>query len=79
MSDLKLPTTATGAVKTALDWKLLLVVFIIAVIVAYLMSKVFKNEIVIKDSQGNITGKGEIQQTLNKSILPDFHKEEQQG
>lgn len=52
--------SAVSGVKNALNVKTIVFMLVITVIVTLLMSYILKNEIIIKDANGNVTGKGEI-------------------
>ncbi len=71
MSEMKIPDSATGAVKTALNWKLLLVIIIISLIVAVIMNQLYKPTFTITDANGNVTGSGTIDRKFNKKIIPN--------
>lgn len=62
-----LPTPITSAVagaKSAFNVKTVVLMLVLTVIVTLLMSYILKNEIIIYDNAGNITGKGEIKNSL---------------
>lgn len=70
MAEIQIPDSATKAVSNAFNWKLLLMVVIIAIIVSWIINKLYKPSFIIKDANGNVTGTGEITRAFNKSIIP---------
>ncbi len=55
-----IPEGISGAASKALNWKLLLTVLIITIIVVWIMGKISRQEVVLYDDNGNITGQGEV-------------------
>lgn len=65
------PNVITGATNTigkAFDWKKILFLVIMTIIVTLIMSYVMKQEVVLYDSNGNITSKGEIKPIVKFSL-----------
>lgn len=60
--------SAVAGAKSALNLKTIAFMLVITVIVTLLMSYILKNEIVLYDKDGNITGKGEIKPKMNFSV-----------
>lgn len=59
---------ATSAVGKALNWKNLLFLVILTVIVTLITSYILKQEVVLYDNNGNAFGKGEIKPKLKVTI-----------
>ncbi len=55
-------------VKSAFNWKVLLIILIIAILVSWAMSKIMKTELVITDTNGTVTGKATQAKTFNYQI-----------
>lgn len=53
-------TEATTTVGRALNWKNVLFLLILTVVITLIMSYVLKQEVVLYDAQGNVIQKGEI-------------------
>lgn len=59
---------ATNAVERAFNWRNLLYMTLISILVVLIMSWVMKNEITLVDNQGNVIGKGEVKPKLKVKI-----------
>ncbi len=57
------PANVTQAVGKALNWKLLLTVLIIAILVTWIMSKIMKQTVVLLDENGEEVAQGEVRRT----------------
>jgi hypothetical protein len=69
MSDMTTPVKqTTEGIKKAFDLKLLIMVTIVAIIVTFVVSYVVKNEVILYDNSGNVTGKGEIKPAFKLKI-----------
>ena len=53
----------TAGTKQALDLKTLVAVMIVTLIVVFLVSKIVRKTITIRDSSGNVTGTGTLDDT----------------
>lgn len=54
------PTSAPISSSGTLNVKALVIMVLIAVIIAYCMSKIMKNDITLYDANGNVIGQGEL-------------------
>ena len=71
---MEIPTTATTAVKTAFNWKLIVTILILVIVVSWILSKIAKQTVVIKDENGNVIGNGEIVRKMNALLIPSALK-----
>jgi hypothetical protein len=55
-------------VKSAFNWKVLLVILVVAIIVSWAMNKVMTTEFTITDQNGNVVGKGTQDKKFNYNI-----------
>lgn len=55
-----LPNAAAQAVKSALNWKNVITTVVLTVVVIYLISFVLSPKVILKDSSGKVTAKGDI-------------------
>lgn len=61
-------TEATTTVGKAFNWKNLLFLVVLTVVVTLIVSYIMKQEVVLYDNTGNTIGKGEIKPTVKFSI-----------
>ena len=54
--------------KQAFNWKFLLVILIVAIIISWAMNKIMTTEMVITDPSGNVIGKGTQEKKFNYNI-----------
>lgn len=59
---------APAAIKNALNWKFVLAVLVIAIIVTYAMNKIMKTSLTITDTAGNVIGTGTQEKTFNYNL-----------
>lgn len=51
----------------SINFKALIITVLIAIIVAILVSKATKNEVILRDANGNVVAMGDIKTTLRKA------------
>lgn len=59
---------ATTTVGKAFNWKNLLFLVVLTVIVTIIVSYILKQEVVLYDANGQVTGKGEIKPSLKFGV-----------
>ncbi len=59
---------ATTTVGKAFNWKNLLFLVVLTVVVTLIVSYIMKQEVVLYDNAGNVTGKGEIKPKIKFSV-----------
>lgn len=64
---MELPGTP-AIVKSAFNWKVLLVILVIAILVSWAMNKIMTTEFVLTDTAGNVVGKGTQEKKFNYNI-----------
>ncbi|MFZ4398874.1 MAG: hypothetical protein ACOYO1_02475 [Bacteroidales bacterium] len=57
-----------GIVKSAFNWKVLLVILVVALAVSWAMNKIMTTELTITDTAGNVIGKGTQDKKFNYSV-----------
>ncbi len=57
-----------GVVKQAFNWKFLLVVLIVAVVVTFAINKIMKTTLTITDAAGNVIGTGTQDKSFNYNL-----------
>lgn len=68
MTQPNIVTEAAGTVTKAFNWKSILFLVVMTIIVTLIMSYILKQEVVLYDNNGNVTGKGEIKPTLKITV-----------